>query len=51
MQWMTREKWSTVQIGSMAEAISRSFVDLDKAGKRRPIGLDPRRYEAAPKPA
>ena len=49
MQWMSREKWTTVQVGSIPEAISRAFVDLDKAGLRRPVSLDPNQYTTAGK--
>ena len=49
LQWMTREKWITTQVGSMADAIHRAFIDLDKAGHRRPRGLDPNAYEPARK--
>lgn len=44
MQWISRDRWATVQVASMAEAISRAFLDLDQAGIRRPTTLDPNAY-------
>lgn len=45
MQWISRDKWATKQVGSMQEAISLAFVDIDIGGKSRPRTLDPDSYE------
>jgi hypothetical protein len=44
MQWVSRSEWQAIQVSSMHEAIRRSFIELDKAGKLRPRSLDPDRY-------
>jgi len=49
MQWISRRQWTSVNVGSMREALRRGLDDLRRAGAPTP-SIDPASYERPKRP-